>query len=172
MGRRGRGRKNQLDDLKEKRECWQLEETTLRFHSVRTRFERRCGPVVRQKTEWMSEWMNKWKNESVQTSPGAHKVSYLTGTGGGAMFRMGGTLPPLLNVYLWHAQGHPYIRFVWIARRLQVGVHISVVINCHVQWWLTGDRPRWRASDIEEGKQQDSCGKERACTEYTAFSHE
>jgi hypothetical protein len=30
-GRRGRGRKNQLDGLKEKKQYWKLEETTLDF---------------------------------------------------------------------------------------------------------------------------------------------
>jgi hypothetical protein len=50
-GRRGRRRKQLLDDLKEKRRYWKLEEETLDRTLWRTRFGRDYGPVVRQTTE-------------------------------------------------------------------------------------------------------------------------
>jgi hypothetical protein len=50
-GRRGRGRKQLLDDLKEKRRYWKLKEEALDRTLWRTRFGRAYGPVVRQTTE-------------------------------------------------------------------------------------------------------------------------
>jgi hypothetical protein len=50
-GRRGRRRKQLLDDLKETRGYWKLEQEALRRSTWRTSFERGCGPVVRQTTE-------------------------------------------------------------------------------------------------------------------------
>jgi hypothetical protein len=50
-GRRGRRRKQLLDDLKEKRRYWKLKEEALDRTLWRTRFRRDCGPVVRQTTE-------------------------------------------------------------------------------------------------------------------------
>jgi hypothetical protein len=50
-GRRGRRYKQPLDDLKEKREFWKLNEEALDLTTWRTRFGRGCGPVVRQTTE-------------------------------------------------------------------------------------------------------------------------
>jgi hypothetical protein len=51
MRRRGRRRKQLLDDLKEKRRYWKLKEEA-RAHTLwRTRFGRGYGPVVRQTTE-------------------------------------------------------------------------------------------------------------------------
>jgi hypothetical protein len=50
-GRRGRRRKQLLDDLKEKRRYWKLKEEVLDCILPRTRFRRGYGPVVRQKTE-------------------------------------------------------------------------------------------------------------------------
>jgi hypothetical protein len=47
-GRRGRRRKQLLDDLKEKRRCWKLKEEALDLTLWRTRFGRGYGPVVRQ----------------------------------------------------------------------------------------------------------------------------
>jgi hypothetical protein len=58
MGRRGRRRKQLLDDLKEKRRYWKMKEEALDRTLWRTRFGRGYGPVVRQTTEWMNEWMN------------------------------------------------------------------------------------------------------------------
>jgi hypothetical protein len=49
--RRGRRRKQLLDDLKETRGCWKLKEYALARTLWRTRFGRSCGPVVRQTTE-------------------------------------------------------------------------------------------------------------------------
>jgi hypothetical protein len=49
-GRRGRIRKQLLGDLKDTRVYWQLEEETLDRTVLRSRFERGCGPVVRQAT--------------------------------------------------------------------------------------------------------------------------
>jgi hypothetical protein len=51
-GRRGRRRKQLLDDLKEKRIHWKLKEEALDRTLWRTRFGRGYGPVVRQTTEW------------------------------------------------------------------------------------------------------------------------
>jgi hypothetical protein len=53
-GRRGRRRKQLLDDLKEKRRYWKLKEEALHRTLWRTRFGRGYGPVVRQTTEWMN----------------------------------------------------------------------------------------------------------------------
>jgi hypothetical protein len=50
-GRRGRRRKQRLDDLKEKRRYWKLKEEALDRTLWRTRFGRGYGPVVRQTTE-------------------------------------------------------------------------------------------------------------------------
>jgi hypothetical protein len=50
-GRRGRGRKQLLDYLKEKRICWKLKEEALERTLLRTRFGRGYGPVVRQTAE-------------------------------------------------------------------------------------------------------------------------
>jgi hypothetical protein len=47
-GRRGRRRKQLLDDLKEKRGYWKVKEEALDRSQWRTRFGRGCGPVVRQ----------------------------------------------------------------------------------------------------------------------------
>jgi len=48
MGRRGRRRKQLLDDLKEKRGYCKLKEEALDGTLWGTRFGRGCGPVVRQ----------------------------------------------------------------------------------------------------------------------------
>jgi hypothetical protein len=50
-GRRGRRRKQLLDDLKEKKRYWKLKEEALDRTIWRTRFGRGYGPVVRQATE-------------------------------------------------------------------------------------------------------------------------
>jgi hypothetical protein len=50
-GRRGRRRKQLLDDLKKKRRYWKLKEQALDRTVWRTRFGRDYGPVVRQTTE-------------------------------------------------------------------------------------------------------------------------
>jgi hypothetical protein len=51
-GRRGRKRKQLLDDLKEKRGYWKLKEEVLDRTMCRTRFGRGYGPVIRHTTEW------------------------------------------------------------------------------------------------------------------------
>ena len=51
MGRRGRRRKQLLDDHQEKREYWKLKEEELDLTPRITRFGRGCGPVLRQTTE-------------------------------------------------------------------------------------------------------------------------
>jgi hypothetical protein len=51
IGRRGRRRKQLLDDLKGKRGYWKLKEEALDRTVWRTRFGRGCGPVVRQTAE-------------------------------------------------------------------------------------------------------------------------
>jgi hypothetical protein len=50
-GRRGRRRKQLLDDLTEKKRYWKLKEETLDRTLWRTRFGRGYGPVVRQTAE-------------------------------------------------------------------------------------------------------------------------
>jgi hypothetical protein len=50
-GRRGRRRKQLLDDLKEKGRYWKLKEEALDCTLWRTRFGRGYGPVVRQTAE-------------------------------------------------------------------------------------------------------------------------
>jgi hypothetical protein len=50
-GRRGRRRKQLLDDLKGKGRCWKLKEEALDRTVWRTRFGRGYGPVVRQTAE-------------------------------------------------------------------------------------------------------------------------
>jgi hypothetical protein len=50
-GRRGRRRKQLMDDLKEKRRYCKLKEEALDLTLWRTRFGRSYGPVVRQTTE-------------------------------------------------------------------------------------------------------------------------
>jgi hypothetical protein len=50
MGRRGRRRKQLLDDLKETKRYWKLEEDALDRTLWTTRFRRGYGPVVRQTT--------------------------------------------------------------------------------------------------------------------------
>jgi hypothetical protein len=49
--RRGRRRKQLLDDLKEKKRYCKLNEEALDRTLWRTRFGRGCGPVVRQTTD-------------------------------------------------------------------------------------------------------------------------
>jgi hypothetical protein len=49
-GRRGRRRKQLLDDLNEKRRYWKLKEEALDHTLWRTRFGRGYGPVTRQTT--------------------------------------------------------------------------------------------------------------------------
>jgi hypothetical protein len=53
-GRRGRRRKQLLDDLKEKKRYWKLKEEALYRTGCRTRFGRGYGPVVRQTRGWMN----------------------------------------------------------------------------------------------------------------------
>jgi hypothetical protein len=48
-GRRGRRRRNLMDDLNEKKEYSHLKEEALDRTMLRGRFERGFGPVVRQK---------------------------------------------------------------------------------------------------------------------------
>jgi hypothetical protein len=50
MGRRGRRRKQLLDDIKEKKADWKLKEEALDRTLWRTHFGRGYGPVVRQIT--------------------------------------------------------------------------------------------------------------------------
>jgi hypothetical protein len=50
-GRRGKRRKQLLDDLKEKRGDWKLKEKELGSTQWKTRFGRGYGPVVRQTKE-------------------------------------------------------------------------------------------------------------------------
>jgi hypothetical protein len=50
-GRRGRRRKQLLDDLKEERRYWKLQEEALDRTVCRTRIGRGYGPVVRQTAE-------------------------------------------------------------------------------------------------------------------------
>jgi hypothetical protein len=50
-GRRGKWRKQLLDDLKEKRRYWKLNEEALDRTKWRSRFGRGYGPIVRQTAE-------------------------------------------------------------------------------------------------------------------------
>jgi hypothetical protein len=54
MERRGRRRKQLLDDLKEKRRYWKLKEEAPDHTVWRTRFGRGYGPFVRQTTKSMN----------------------------------------------------------------------------------------------------------------------
>jgi hypothetical protein len=54
IGRRGWGRRQLLDDLKEKRRYLKLKAEALDRTLWRTRFGRGYGPVVRQTTEWVT----------------------------------------------------------------------------------------------------------------------
>jgi hypothetical protein len=56
MGRWGRRRKQQLNDLKEKRGYWNLEEEALDLSVWRTRCGRGCGYIVRLRKGWM-KWL-------------------------------------------------------------------------------------------------------------------
>jgi hypothetical protein len=56
-GRKGRRRKQLLDNLNEKRRYWKLKKGLDRT-LWRTRFARNNGPVGIQTTGWMNEWMN------------------------------------------------------------------------------------------------------------------
>ena len=58
MGRRGRSRKQLLDDLKETGGYWVLKEEALDRTVWRTGFGRGCEPFVRQNTELMNKLMN------------------------------------------------------------------------------------------------------------------
>jgi hypothetical protein len=51
-GRRGRRRKQLLDDINEKRKYWKLKEEALDRTLWRTHFGRGYGPVVRQTTDY------------------------------------------------------------------------------------------------------------------------
>jgi hypothetical protein len=51
MGRRGRRRKQLLDDLTERRRYWKLKEEALDRTLWRTRYGRGYGPIVKQTTE-------------------------------------------------------------------------------------------------------------------------
>jgi hypothetical protein len=51
MGRRGKRRKQLLDDLKENKRYWKLKKEALDRTLCRSRFGRGYGPVVRQTTE-------------------------------------------------------------------------------------------------------------------------
>jgi hypothetical protein len=53
-GRRGKSRKQLLDDLMERKRHWKLKEEALDRSLWKTRFGRGYGPVVRQTTEKMS----------------------------------------------------------------------------------------------------------------------
>jgi len=53
-GSRGRISKQLMDDLKEKRGYWKLEEEALDRTVWRTGFGRGCGPVARQTTVLMN----------------------------------------------------------------------------------------------------------------------
>ena len=53
-GRRGRRRKQLLDNLEERRGYWKLKWEALDRTRRRTRFGQRCGPVVRQTNQWIS----------------------------------------------------------------------------------------------------------------------
>ena len=55
MRRRGRRRKQLLNEVKKKRRCWKLKEKALDCTLWRTRYGRGCGHVVRQTTERKKE---------------------------------------------------------------------------------------------------------------------
>jgi len=54
--RRGRSRKQLLDDLKEKRGFWTLKEEALDRTVWRTRLGGGCGPAIKQTTEIMNHY--------------------------------------------------------------------------------------------------------------------
>jgi hypothetical protein len=54
--RRGRRRKKLLDDLKDRRGYWRLNEEALDRAMWRNHFGGGFGPVVRQNTEWMNDF--------------------------------------------------------------------------------------------------------------------
>jgi len=55
-GRRGRRRRELLDDLKGRRGCSHLKEAALDLTMWRARFGRGFGPVVRQTAKWMKRY--------------------------------------------------------------------------------------------------------------------
>jgi hypothetical protein len=57
MERRGRRRKQLLDDFKETRRCWKLKEDALNCTLGRTCFGRGYGPVLRQTTDYVMMMM-------------------------------------------------------------------------------------------------------------------
>jgi hypothetical protein len=59
-GRRGRRRKQILDDVKKTTGYWKFKEETLDRTVWRIRFGRGYGPVVRQITEWFSKEYKLW----------------------------------------------------------------------------------------------------------------
>jgi len=59
-GRRGRWRKQLLDDLKDRRRYCKLKEEALDRALCRTRFGKGIEHVIRQTRGWMDGWMNEW----------------------------------------------------------------------------------------------------------------
>ena len=59
-GRRGRRRKQLLDDLTETSGHCKLKQEALERTLWRTGFGSGCGHAVRETKEWMNEWMNEW----------------------------------------------------------------------------------------------------------------
>jgi hypothetical protein len=64
-GRRGRRRKQLLDDLKEARGYWKLNEEVIDRNLCGNRFGRVYRPVVRQPAKWINEWILKMTNKKV-----------------------------------------------------------------------------------------------------------
>ena len=61
-GRRGRRRRQLLEDLKERKGYGKLKAEALDRNLWRTRFGRGYGPVVRQATEWMNSVLCAYNN--------------------------------------------------------------------------------------------------------------
>jgi hypothetical protein len=77
-GRQWRRGTELLDDLKERRGYWKLEEEIPYRTLWRTCSLRGYGPVVRQTTERMNRWMDGWINEWVKPGILAQAISLAT----------------------------------------------------------------------------------------------
>jgi len=119
MGRRGRRRKQILNDLKENSGSWKLKEKALDRTFWRTRFGTSHGPVARQTVEWINEWMNEpnermnewiWMNAYIHTylhkyiiykcGRGPHKTTWRVGDPCPRTFNLGTRCPQ--NIYITH----------------------------------------------------------------------
>jgi hypothetical protein len=109
-GRRGRRRKQLLDDLREKRRYWNLEKEALDRTLWRTRFGRGYRPVIRQTTEWMNGPYSTNQSTSAQSTNSPSHVTHLRMRRCWKRTLKGGLLGTTLRVGPFKAHHH-YSRF-------------------------------------------------------------